>query len=493
MDVQQRGVLPIELIDSIIELLDDDKNALLALTLVCRNWLPLVQSRLLDRIWIQLPSESNNSERTPDHPLISRYIKHVALDLQLNPSQNVEEHEVESFINVADRAGTSDVLKSLAVRSHRRGEPLCPSQRTFEYLLSGRRFGNIIELNVWFDGEVLGDMIRFVCSFPQLQTLGGHFCSSWVVSVPHLMSPSTWVAPRLPASLKSLHLCPPFRSDRIVGYYDNWLSTQSPLPISELSVFNIKFLGFGAYVSLCSESLTTLNLSFRSSCRPPGPNNCDLSRFHRLESLAIADPNQDHHFHIIRQILSTISSPSFRNFSIVNLSSVELTLFGDQIKTLDDIIATESPPFKETAVLIHIITSDSNFLSLQETTRGLLPKCFAQGQLEVTQTLERRAGTKGLTETSARLDRLPVTIEGKIREYEVSKANFAGRVLRFGELLPKSLSITVLVLEDPLTGRVRASHSTFEQAEKAEKAFRQSQCRSNPTRGTGLKGATSGS
>ncbi|KAG7087049.1 hypothetical protein E1B28_013029 [Marasmius oreades] len=270
--------LPPELVDNMIQFCSDDRDTLCSLSLVCKSWLPLVQSYLFDRICIK-PLPENERCDSVLKTLTIYYIQHVVLNL--GPQREFtgnEEGEVRYLLEVVDRLKDSKVLKSLSIWIYHRPN-FTPYRQLLEKLSSGS-FRTILELKIYFgdlQDIVIADIIRFICSFPRLQALCGEFFS--LVAPSNMVDSVTPVVQyTLPTSLNALRVWVPSTSDA-TDDLDKWFSSQSPRAVSELSISMTPSLKFPFYAASCSRCLRTLTLLLYPDSQSPGPYGMPLSWF----------------------------------------------------------------------------------------------------------------------------------------------------------------------------------------------------------------------
>ncbi|KAF9255821.1 hypothetical protein L218DRAFT_1032057 [Marasmius fiardii PR-910] len=379
-DVHPYHRLPPELVDNIIELCSDDRKTLFTLALVCKLWLPLVQYYLFDRICLKPPPRHEKCSGALDCGMAG-FIRHVTLELQGQPKPT---QEVQCILKMVDRIKESNRLSNLGVRFYNRPD-FTPYRRLFDSL-SLDTFSNIVELNVSFNREkVLPDMIRFICSFPNLQIFGGYF----FVGMPHNSTTDIGrtVTCTLPLSLKTLHLDVPSGSV-VADYINEWLSSHSQCGISELSFLRIWSLKLQIPAMICSETLKTLNLGFHYYSQVPEPEDCDLSPFRALESLTLIKPHQESHFNTIMHLLDTVASPCLQTISVVNLDPPDRVV-QDQLKKLDD--ALSASRFSNVMIEVHFAVSPHMLHLYEWEVRRCLEKCFGQGRLVMLRSLKHKA------------------------------------------------------------------------------------------------------
>ncbi|KAG7087044.1 hypothetical protein E1B28_013023 [Marasmius oreades] len=247
----QQGVypnctLPPELLDNITEYLDYDKDTLFSLALVSKSWSPLAQSRLFDRIRIRPSLQHEICGRVLACNATACHIRHVAFIF-------TEDLKGDGLEEVVERMKNSSVLKSLTISFYRPN--FNPHRRFFDSLSTSGSFSGIVELHVAFKGDILQDMIRFVCSFPQLKTLGGNFCPATLSKDPQTDSGSI-VACVLPVSLEALHLNAPYQL-KALDYLEKWLALHHSRGVSEFSVYMNRIRKFQPYATpFCSGNFT---------------------------------------------------------------------------------------------------------------------------------------------------------------------------------------------------------------------------------------------
>ncbi|KAF9255520.1 hypothetical protein L218DRAFT_967217 [Marasmius fiardii PR-910] len=374
---------PPELLEKFMAYHSYDKVTLLALSLVCKCWLPLARSFLFDKIRITPPPRNEQCDRVLDSTGILPFIRHVAIllthPLPLRESDEIK--EVEYLSSVVKRMEQADItLKSLTITCIYRDFNLY--RHFFESLSASSPFSDIAQLNVKFLETRDQDIFPFFCSFPRLRILCVGLHSDERVTVESKSSSDRALTRTLPISLEKLILnfVLPLSFERS-NYIENWISSQPKLPISELAVCSSCYLlKLRPFASLCSKHLRRLTLDrYPSGDRT---RKLDLSSFRVLESLEVGFWFLLSGCGDILQGLKTIRSSRFRRLVLMEVHDAYLADPGP-LTELAELIAAEE--FSHFIVEAHI--APGSFC--QKGIERIFEKCMEQGRLEIMEMIDR--------------------------------------------------------------------------------------------------------
>ncbi|KAL0069048.1 hypothetical protein AAF712_003731 [Marasmius tenuissimus] len=294
--------LPPELIDITISFCSPKTR--LACSLVCRSWLPICRSHSFgggQYLQIEKPIACKGLLSFLTSEIGCSIIGHVSavhFSIEQGPLDVDQEIlEVREDINAYSRREhlrnatlyTENIrsllplltdkvvmLSSLSIKTEMRDSMIssCPAADIFspQFSLASslmNTFSNIINLTFHSSCEYVHEVIHFICSFPNLETLSTHsLCLN-----PYRRSQPPQSPDRLPETLRSLDLStkvsPWGPTDQI---WMQWFATHPSLPkLDTLSVSCWRFEGddLTALLNLCNKAtLRTLDVNFRVEGNP---------------------------------------------------------------------------------------------------------------------------------------------------------------------------------------------------------------------------------
>ncbi|KAF9257157.1 hypothetical protein L218DRAFT_965569 [Marasmius fiardii PR-910] len=378
--------LPPELLDHILKSCNCSRSTLSCSRLVCKSWASSAEPLLFDRLRIRTRLNNEHCEKilAQTDSNIVHYIRHISFE-DVGHKHNLEDL-LQYFQDIVARLKDKGASRIRSLGLHLPQSPLASEGSTFLTFLSSS-FPNIIELNTWFDESNLGSIVRFMCSFSQLENLGVSFYSG-LEEPPSSQSLTFRVEPIsiLPKSLKSFHCVHPF-DENTSACFNNWLSSQPPRSVLEISVLWTLNLNMQSYSTLCSETLKTLLVTFGEETETL--QECDLSRLRVLEVLTL-NVGDCHDFPRFRVMLETLRSANLRRieFVVEPYPEYERAWPDDHLwEELDPILASDK--FKSVTIEMHLILVPSNrhrdvsFKDAEEHARNLLKSCHTQGRLSV--------------------------------------------------------------------------------------------------------------
>ncbi|KAF9260906.1 hypothetical protein L218DRAFT_1002223 [Marasmius fiardii PR-910] len=415
--------LPPELFHTITKHCSDSKDTLGSMRLVCKAWGAFADPLLFERLCIK-PKPLNAAceaflSRRDRLPLpLARHIRHIVFedDLLSSAHRNLPRTEgggmdhsldiaiyFQSILGLLSKGKITQVI-SLGLFFHHYSGIL--TNRHLRNSLSFT-FSNIVDLNLRFRKDKLPDVIRFMCSFPQLETLGLLAATSGS-DLRDLPGPIV-VGYTLPESVQTIHLGLP--DDQLTfDYFNDWISFHPPRSIHRLSVLQTRWLDLDPFALLCGRTLKILSLNFHYWSS--NAHNSDLSNFRNLETLSIDLP-QTPSFKRLSRTLNSLSSNRFRKLTIVisynclipaaqqklgdddqgttpTLPSFNSTLTSDKRKLwkkLDEILCSSSKLLSTgrcATVNLQVLSPPRDFRGMEAEARRLLKKCDVQQCLEVT-------------------------------------------------------------------------------------------------------------